>query len=262
MLQSTYLKNADANWIKGTAYIASPTNLYVSLHNGETGLIGSNEITTTVATARVAVTALGAIETSGNTRRRLIASDVSFGNAIASGSATHWGLWDTSVGGNFLGGAQLLDTLGNPFILTITSGQQIFIGANSLIISYTIGVFSNYFIDKKLSWFSGTAFGTQPSGIWAGLASSAFSDGSGTYVAIARSQVTFGANSANGDYVEIGNSTVTTFPNSTIIATINSAGFFDALTGGNLISVGRYSDIDISVGTPLFFNTNTVRLQF
>lgn len=265
MLQSTYLKTSQANWIKGTAYPTAPTTLYVSLHNGDPLLTGANEITATVSTGRVALTAsssLSAIATSGTTRRRLINVDVSYGNATASGSATYWGLWDAATSGNFLGGARLLTTTGANLTLTITSGQEIFIGANSLIIGYSTSVFANYFIDKVLGWFGGTAFGTAPTNIWAGFATNPLSDGTGTYVAVDRETLTFGSNTTVDNYVQIANSTLTTFDDSTISATINGAGFFDAATSGNLIAVGRFPDLAIISGTPLFFTANTVRLQF
>jgi hypothetical protein len=88
MLQSTYSKTFQANWIKGTDAPSAPTNLYVSLHDGDPSLTGANEITTDVAAVRfelAASTDLSAISTVGVRRQRSISVDVSYGNAIADG---------------------------------------------------------------------------------------------------------------------------------------------------------------------------------
>lgn len=265
MLQSTYLKTSQANWIKGTAYPTAPTSLWVSLHDGDPSLTGANEITTDVAAARLELTAstdFSAISTVGTRRQRLIDVDISYGNAIDDGSATYWGLWDDDVAGNYLGGSRLLDTSGAEYTLTIVNGEEIFIGANSLIIGYPLGVFSTYFIDKILGWFSGTAFGTAPTNIYAALGANLFSHGTGTYLGIDREIITFGSNTTVDNYVQIGNNAVVNFDNSPSATTLNSCGFFDASVSGNLISVGSYSDLSVATTTPLFFNTNTVRMQF
>ena len=126
---STYLKNAIANWFKGSAFPAAPANVYVSLHSADPGATGANELAsgTSPGYARVAVaTASGWSAIADSDGGRLIENDANITFPMPTGNgatATHWGIWDAASGGNFLIGGSLDASF------TWTSGEQRYIPA-------------------------------------------------------------------------------------------------------------------------------------
>jgi hypothetical protein len=128
---STYFRDAQLAWIKGTTFPTPPANLYLAFYSSDPGRAGTSgtDITTSiVAAGRVAVasSAWAAITANGNARQISNTAGISLGNAVSSISATHIGVWDASSGGNFIGGAS------SPF--TTVSGQPYTIAANALVI--------------------------------------------------------------------------------------------------------------------------------
>lgn len=101
---STGYANRYLNYARGTAPATAPTALYVALYNGDPGDdgAGGTDITTTIAAARV-------VATFGAPASKAIANDavVDFGAALADAHATHFGVWDATTAGNFIGGAAL-----------------------------------------------------------------------------------------------------------------------------------------------------------
>ena len=107
---STYLKNLLLNWTsRGVAMPAAPTNLHMSLHNGNptgTGLVA--DVTTTVRVAgRISIantSSWNAIGGTGETRETTNSILLDFGNSAGavSGQVTHAALWDAASGGNCL----------------------------------------------------------------------------------------------------------------------------------------------------------------
>jgi hypothetical protein len=106
--QSQYLSDATLNWFRGTAFPAAPTlAVYISLHSSDPGPNGTNgDITAIIAGARSAaqLDAFGvpAARPAGgrqisNTSRILFTD-----NAVGTGLATHFGIWRSVSGGNFL----------------------------------------------------------------------------------------------------------------------------------------------------------------
>lgn len=98
------------------------TTVYVSLHNGDPGADGSNELTGG-SYARQQVNHAGwnaaAVATEGSECTTI--SDLTFSNLLAN-TITHVGIWDALSGGNFLqGGETIQDTViggGGSFVLT------------------------------------------------------------------------------------------------------------------------------------------------
>lgn len=104
---STYLANEILDWIKGGAMPTAPAGIYVALYNGDPGDAGTagTDVTTDVrAAGRVAVT-FGSVAS----RAMSNSADVSFGASVSAVTVTHFGLWDASSAGNFIGG-DALDT--------------------------------------------------------------------------------------------------------------------------------------------------------
>jgi hypothetical protein len=105
---SQYLADQTLNWFRGTTYTAAPgTNVYLSLHSQDPGVIGLNgDVTTTLAAGRavIPVANFGA-PSSVTAGGRQIANNasVTFTNsAAAPATITFFGLWDAASGGNFL----------------------------------------------------------------------------------------------------------------------------------------------------------------
>lgn len=123
MSKSDYLETALCNWLKGTTMPAAPAAVYVALFNGDPtdAASGGSDVTTTIRVAgRVAVT-FGSISGGG-----LMANSgiVSFGNAAAGATVTHFAIYDAATTGNMLGsaalsgGSQVIST-GNPVAFAI-----------------------------------------------------------------------------------------------------------------------------------------------
>lgn len=257
MFQSTYVKNQDAGWVKGTTYAAAPT-IRISLHTGDPSLTGANEI----AFTRVAPTTFGAIATAENKRQFPINEELTFVNSPITGSATHWGAWDAATTGNFLGGGQFLDENGDPTTIELTTGNDVTIASGSIFFAYNIGVFSNYIIDAKLNWYKGTTFPAAPTDIYSGVGTGLTSSGGGTDSGIAREIITWGGNLTNPNYIRIQSASELDFGGSPSELTLNSLAFYDALTAGNLLWVSLFAVRVYPVGSPISWAIGSINLEF
>jgi len=134
---SNYLEQKVLEWIfKKTALPAVPTALYVSLHSGDPGDAGANELGATGSYARAQLdpdannstnTNWNALDTSGVADKTTNKLDIAFPQASAdwNGAAaiTKFALWDASSGGNCLwsgsiSGAGLVVLSGNTLRFT------------------------------------------------------------------------------------------------------------------------------------------------
>jgi|GEM_PF-5289515 len=261
MAQSTYLKEKDALWIKGTNYPAAPTagsGLRISLHTADPSLTGANEI----AFTRVAPATYGSIATSGILRQFPINQALTFVNSPITGSATHWGSWDALTGGNFLGGGQFLDTNGTPAPIALASANDVTIASGTIRFAFNRSVFSDYFIDAKLNWLKGTAFPTAPASIRASLGTGLLSTGAGTDSGLARQPITWDANVTIANYIRVPNSAQLVFTTITSALTLDSAGFYDALTAGNLIWVGQFPSRTFAIGETPTWEIGAINVDF
>ena len=257
MAQSTYLKTKDSLWIKGTNYPTVPS-LRISLHSADPLLTGVSEI----AFARIASTTYGAVATSGLLRQFPINEALTFVSSPITGSATHWGSWDALTGGNFLGGGQFLDSNGSPAPIAITAANDVTIVTGTIRFAYQRGVFSDYLIDAKLNWLKGTTFPTAPASVRASLGTGLQSDGTGTNSGLARQPVTWGADVTITNYIRVANSAQVSFGTAASSLTLDSAGFHDALTAGNLLWVGRFSSRTFAVGNAMLWDIGAINVDF
>lgn len=95
-MRSAYLNNAELNTLKNTSFAVA--TLYASLHNGNPGITGANEVTGG-SYARQAVT-LGTPASSAVSNSAAL--NFTSMPTIAAPGLTHVGLWDASTAGNFL----------------------------------------------------------------------------------------------------------------------------------------------------------------
>jgi hypothetical protein len=256
-MQSTYLKNADANWVKGTTYPAAPSTVYITLHSADPSLTGANEI---AFDARISVTTFSTVSTVGLSRQCSVNEAITFVDAPSTSSATHWGAWDSLTGGNFLRGGEFLDEDGNPSPIAFTIANDATIASGTIFFAIQRGVFSDYFIDAKLNWMRGVTFPAAPTNIYASLGTNLQSDGTGTDSGIAREIVSFGANTTIPNYIRITNDAQVEFTQTSV--TVNSAGFHDAATLGNLLWVGSYSERTFALSDSIIWETGRINVDF
>lgn len=109
--KSNWLRSAIYKAIfRNTTFTVGP-NLYFSLHTASPGLTGANEIAGN-AYARTALAMAADVNGAGAS-----SASVTFPAPApaAWGTATHWGVWDSAAGGNFVCG----DVLTNPITTSI-----------------------------------------------------------------------------------------------------------------------------------------------
>jgi hypothetical protein len=101
MTMSSYLRDKiNDHWCKGAAF-SQPANIYVSLHTGDPGLTGANEVTGG-SYARVLCNSWNA--SSGGNKTN--SADILF-SGMPAVTITHAGVWDAASGVNFLDGGAL-----------------------------------------------------------------------------------------------------------------------------------------------------------
>ncbi|WP_159953051.1 hypothetical protein [Rhizobium sp. 18065] len=109
MPASTYAANALLNlFLRGVA-VTAPTRVYVSLHTGDPGDTGVNEVTLVAwpAYTRLDAALAGAIATgfsaaSGKATANLKELLYAANNGASQVVVTHFGIWDAATGGNLL----------------------------------------------------------------------------------------------------------------------------------------------------------------
>lgn len=111
-MRSTYLNNAELNTLRATAF--SVTTVYASLHIGNPGITGANEVTGG-SYARQAVT-FGAAASSAMSNSAAL-NFTGMPAVVAGTPMTHMGLWDASTAGNFLWAGPI----GTQFIVPFTA---------------------------------------------------------------------------------------------------------------------------------------------
>ena len=100
---STYLANNVVDHVLKTAAFAQPTNVYASLHSADPSLTGASELSGG-GYARTLHNTWNAASGGSATN----SGAITFPQATANWTqATHFGLWDASTAGNFLGGGAL-----------------------------------------------------------------------------------------------------------------------------------------------------------
>lgn len=135
MAFSQYLADKILTWVKGTAFPAALSTVYVSLHSGDPGTAGTNnnvQSTITGSANRTSVTtstfsAVGAAPGGGfqvtNSNPVQITT-----NASGGATVTYFGVWDAVTGGNFLASGQLTTSV------DVVSGDTVQFNAGALAI--------------------------------------------------------------------------------------------------------------------------------
>lgn len=122
------VRNALVNALVNQTDYTAPTSVYVSLHTGDPGDTGANEVSGG-SYARANATSSFPAASSGSS-----ANDVAIQYTTASGSwstVSHCGLWDAVTTGNFLGGGSLSSSK------AIASGDTASFAIGNLTVSIT-----------------------------------------------------------------------------------------------------------------------------
>jgi len=107
---SSYLADANLNWLRGTAFPSpAPANLFISLHDADPGISGADgDVTATLRPAgRVEVAGnsfsapANAVNAPGRQCSNINAISITE-SAAAAAAVIYVGLWDAASGGNFL----------------------------------------------------------------------------------------------------------------------------------------------------------------
>lgn len=259
MTQSTYLKNQDANWVKGTAYPSAPTALYISLHSANPSLTGTSELT---FDARIAVTTFGNITTVGTTREIPVQQTITFTNAPSTNTAPYWGAWDALTAGNYLGGGVFVDDTGTPNPISFSATDSVVINEGTIRFAYDTDLFSVYFVDAKLNWLAGIAMPTAPAGIY-GIPGFNLTLTTGTEAVLARELLTWSSIITVSEHERIRNSVSLIFDSITEAPlSFNSLRFYDSLTTGNLLFVGRGKQKNYGVGQQPSWLAGRINIDF
>jgi hypothetical protein len=116
--KSTYLRQAIYNAIlKNTAFTGAAT-LYASLHTAAPGLTGANEVPSTNAYARVAVTFGTPTAGAGSNSA---APTWPAPTPANWGTVTHFGIWDAATGGNYYLGDALTAAVATSIGVPVTA---------------------------------------------------------------------------------------------------------------------------------------------
>jgi len=116
MAFSQYLATKILSWVKNSTFPSALSNVYVSLHTADPGTAGTNNdvtasvrgVATRVGIASTAFSSVGAASGGGYQITNSMVSQQTTSAANTSPvTISHFGLWDTSSGGNFLASGTL-----------------------------------------------------------------------------------------------------------------------------------------------------------
>jgi hypothetical protein len=111
MAFSQYLATKILSWVKNSTFPSALSNVYVSLHTADPGTAGTNNdvtasvrgVATRVGIASTAFSSVGAASGGGYEITNSMVSQ----QTTSAANISHFGLWDTSSGGNFLASGTL-----------------------------------------------------------------------------------------------------------------------------------------------------------
>lgn len=106
---SNYLELALLDHVFGGSDYTRPATLYISLHTADSGETGASEVASSNAYARVAVTNNATNFPAASSGSKANGTTITFATPTGAGwgTATHFGIWDASTGGNFISGGAL-----------------------------------------------------------------------------------------------------------------------------------------------------------
>lgn len=239
MSLSNFLENELLDHVFGNGAYTAPATLYISLHTGDPGETGANE-TTGTSYARLAVTNNATNWPAASSGAKANGTVFTFATPGSGGwgTVTHFGIWDASTSGNFLGGSSLAASR------TINEADTVSFAVGELDINLSN---STFLANELLDHVFGNAAYTAPATLYFSLHTGAPS--------------TTGANEATGtDYARASiTNNATNFPaasggvksNDTAInfatpgsggwGTASHFGIWDASTSGNFLGGGALS---------------------
>lgn len=131
MSASNFLELELLDHVLGAAAYTAPANTYISLHTGDPGETGANEVASTNAYVRptFANNATNWPAASAGSKSNGVAITFATPTGAGWGLVTHFGIWDASTTGNFLIGGALTVSK------TINAGDAVSIGIGGLTVT-------------------------------------------------------------------------------------------------------------------------------
>lgn len=254
-----FTKNAWLNRYKNTGTTADST-IWISIHDADPLDTGADEVTPDFASGRAAYNSANFTNPTGTIARSIsTTSNITFGSAIASGSAPFFGAWTSETGGSFIAGLTVRTDLGLANPLTFASGESIDIDAGTLTISIPTGNFSIYEVDNILNFIKGTNLAGLAN-LYARLVTPIGEITMGSRLAIASS--IWDDIEVISNISQIKNSLKINFADATeSLLGLTGIGFWDASTTGNKIFETLRSPFDIVSGQKLFVSANKLKVR-
>lgn len=276
MSASNYFEDMYLAWWANTAFASAPSTLYFSLHDGDPSETGTaNDITSSTLSGRASYTPSDFTPpaTVGSNRQITSTAICDFGTSTDVGSASYFGIWDDSTGGNFLCYGLIQDSRGVATPLTYGSGDPVAIASGKIVIPISITNISLYLADSILDWFKGNTFylGSGLANSYLGLCT--LVDPVGTVT-----EITSTVSSGREAIAAAGWSSPADFGTARQIKNTNAINFgaaiadadgwqyialWDASTSGNLLAFAALSGArDIIDGSPIFLAALSLTLRF
>lgn len=268
---STYTKTEILNhFFKGINADAPPT-LYIGLFSAPPNSTGSNEVTTNYFSERTQVSGFAAAEIVGSQLIKKNENAFVFNTSTAASASpiTHFGLFDASVSGNFLGGWDFV----TPDRLSVTSfsfgsGDSLNFAAEDLQIVFDMTNWSQPTMTKLANWMcEATSLGTAPPSNWVGLFSS-FNGSTGAEitntVAAGRFEIPssgWSAITAVGDYSQIQATNNINFGTTLDAGSLSYVVVFDAETAGDPVVFGSTPTQSLVTGQSLVIAANKFKVS-
>lgn len=254
-----FTKNAWLNRYKNTGTTAD-SSIWISIHDADPLDTGANEVTTDFASGRAAYDATNFTSPSGTIARSIsTTANITFGSAIASGTAPFFGAWTSETGGSFITGLTVRTDLGVANPITFATGESIDVDAGTLTISLPINNFSSYEVDNILNFIKGTNLAGLAN-LYARLVTPTGEITMGSRLAIA--STIWDDIAVISNISEIKNSLKINFADATeTLAGITGIGFWNTSTSGNKIFETVRSPVDIVSGQKLFVSANKLKVR-
>lgn len=121
MAFSQYLADKILNWVKGISFPSALSNVYISIHTADPGVLGtSSDVSASViGTSDRTAVASNTFSVIGNaagggreiTNANVVQITTNAAN-VSPQTITHFGVWDAVTGGNFLASGTLTSSVG------------------------------------------------------------------------------------------------------------------------------------------------------
>ena len=244
---------------------------YIGLFDAAPNSTGSNEVTTDYFSDRIGIGGFLNAEIVGTQLIKKNDGAFTFDTSIAASASpiTHFGLFDASVGGNFLGGWEfVVPDRSTATSFSFGSGDSLNFAAEDLQIIFEMTNWTQATMTKLANWMcEATDLGTAPTSNWVGLFSNW--NGGGDFeitdtVAAGRFEIPssgWSAITAVGDYFQIQATNNINFGTTLDSADLSYVAVFDDETAGDPVVFGSTPTQSLVTGQSLVIAANKFKVS-